>query len=214
MQNQAPWDTFQAALATPDPVLDFVVQHPHFIEHLMKQFGVVISAVLQPFMLVLRAMWQAPPLVSVNPKPLFDLPSIEVLVESMQLDSDAFLAILTDHQQYEIQQMHEQNHNAAVQHGYAHVDQQTGQALTAWGVSGGGQSFQAHQSDPYHSGQPQYPNQPVGFAQSPWQPQQGYQGQQQQPTMRGALLGAGLNFLMNPQQQQQQQQQQQRQQGY
>lgn len=203
MENQAPWATFQQALVSVDPVLDFFVKHPHFVEHLMTQFGVLMKMLMGPIYLALQAMWQAPPLANVNPKPQLVLPDMVAMVDDMQLDSDAFIALLTEHQQYEIQQMHEQNHNAAVTHGFAHHDQATGQNLTAWGVSGGGQSFQGHQSDPYHSGMSQYPNQPVGFQQSPWQQPQGHpQGGQQQPTLTGALFGLGANYLMNPNQQQ------------
>jgi len=207
MQNQAPWGTFQQALVSVDPVLDFFVKHPHFVEHLMTQFGQLMKVLIGPIYLALQAMWQAPPLAAVNPKPQLVLPDMVKMVDEMQLDSDAFLALLTEHQQYEIQQMHEQNHDTSVEHGYAHYDQESGQSLSPWGVSGGGQPFQGHQSDPYQPGQPQYPNDPVGFQQSPWQQPQGYppsqgQGQgQQQPTLTGALFGLGANYLMNPQQQ-------------
>ena len=203
MENQAPWQTFQTALTSVDPVLDFFVKHPHFVEHLMKQFGQLVGQLVGPIYVALQAMWQAPPLAPVNPKPPLGLPNVNLMVEDMQLDSDAFLALLTEHQQYEIQQMHEQNHQTAIDHGYGHYDTQSNSYLTPWGTSGQG-GFQAHQSDPYHSGMTQYPNQPVGFQQSPWQQPQGYppqqgQAQQQPPTLTGALFGLGAQYMLSPQ---------------
>jgi len=203
MPQQQPWSQFEQSLKKADPVLDFHVKHVHYVEHLMEQVAIVVHAINKPLYdamgIMARGMW---PQVQGQGMRGEDTNIMELLekglmlnprkvVQNLGLDTDAFIALLTDHQIAEIQQMHEHNHNAAVNGGYAHHDPQQQAYMSPWGVSyqqGNQQYYNQHPQgqNPYQ--QSHYPNQPVGM-QNPYG----------QPSLTGALFGLGLNYAQGQQ---------------
>lgn len=196
-QQQAPYQEFADSLRGADPALVFFANHPHFVKHLAVMTGTLVYSIVKPLLtaveIQIRNLWLAQ--MPADNTALTTLQAalnldIATTVEAMGLDTDSFLAVLTDHQIAEIQQMHEYNHYQAVNNGYAHANHQDPAIASAymspWGVSyqqqGGNYGYQPHQGNPY--AQPYYPNQPVGMA-NPYG----------QPTMTGALFGLGASWL-------------------
>jgi len=200
-QNQNA-EGFQEQLMEADPALIFFMKHPHFIEFLMKQISILVVTIQTPIFRCLEVLMKS---TNMQPPEAAAATSLEgemknfdpiKIVESLNLDSEAFIALLTEHQLSELQTIHQNNHQAAVNNGYAHYDSNQQAHVSAWGVSypdpngQNGMGFQTHQSDPYHQSQQYYPNEPPG----------GY-NPYQQPSMTGALLGMGMNYMIGQQQQ-------------
>jgi len=228
MPNQGNFQDYQASLQHPHSVLEFFQEHPHLVPTLFMRFEEMLGKVIDRKLSVIAKFGQLactvwgsqfasdPTMstritsVSASLQALVDAGEIPIVtnstgqqtqqkvVDTMDLSSGMFLALLTDESMDNLQQMHQNNHQTSINQGFGHYDPDQQAFHTDYGMSTGGQNgpFVPHYAPNY--GQPGYPQQ-----QYPAAPP-GHGGQ----TLTGSLIGLGLGYLSSPQQDRHQQQQQ------
>jgi len=224
MPNQISFQEYQAGLQRPHSLLEFFHKHPHFINvfaHKMEELVVgVVARKMSPmakFAQVALSIWRQQfhgdqqmtssiDTVSAELQSLVNAGNIpqmsdgqggqrpQMVADTLDLSSEAFLQALTDEDMNSLQAMHESNHQYSINQGMGHFDPGQQAFHTDYGMTDPNGQFVPHHQPNY--GQPGYPQQPYPAA------PQGYGGQ----TLTGTLLGLGMGYLAGGQQQQQQQQ--------
>lgn len=224
MPNQGNFQDYQASLQHPHSVLEFFQAHPHLVPMLFQRFEELLGKVLDRKLSVLAKFGQLAcdvwgsqftsnqemmakitsmkselgPLVAAGAIPNITntagVQTQQKVIDTMDLSSGMFLALLTDENMENLQQMHQDNHQSSINQGFGHYDPQQNAFHTDYGMSTGGQNGAYTPNYGPSYGQPGMPSQPYPAAPS------GHTG----GTLTGSLIGLGLGYLSSPQQQQQQ----------